>query len=79
MAVKARIRKPADLGFAYVEVQRERRKWWRIVGHHAETDKAFREALKQGAVEWQDHIETTGKLPGFVRAIRETENIFEKM
>ena len=60
--VKARIRKPADGGIMYIEIQRAKYKHWHIIGFHAETDLEFRRALEVGAVQWLPKIVEPPKL-----------------
>lgn len=54
--VKARIRKPADGGMAYIEIKRAKYKHWHIIGFHAESDLEFRKALRDGTVDWLPKI-----------------------
>lgn len=54
--VKARIRKPADGGIAYIEIQRAKFKHWHIIGFHPESDQAFKKALADGSLIWLPKI-----------------------
>lgn len=54
--VKARIRKPADGGMAYIEIQRAKYKHWHVIGFHFESDQAFKRALADGSLVWLPKI-----------------------
>ena len=60
--VKARIRKPADGGIPYIEIQRAKYKHWHIIGFHYESDMAFRRAMADKSVEWLPKIIEPGQL-----------------
>lgn len=53
---RARIVKFGEDGSYYVECQRARRKWWRELGQHKETDREFERALADGTLEWMPQI-----------------------
>lgn len=55
MKVRAYIYKDIN-GGSRVVCQRERRKWWFVLGAHAPTDAAFAQALRAGAVDWEPEI-----------------------
>lgn len=54
--VKARIRVPEDGGIAYIEIQRAKFKHWHVIGFHHDSDRMFRDALKEGTVLWLPKI-----------------------
>ena len=47
-------------GSYHVECQRARRKWWRELGQHRETDREFERALADGTLEWMPKIQDDG-------------------
>lgn len=61
MKINAYIARDAR-GVCRVFVKRAKYKHWFELGRHAETDKAFEQALAAGSIHWNEKIVDPGKL-----------------